>query len=518
MADGPRAGATPLNRLSSDVRRLLAVAACAMVVYAGALWNRFAMDDLYIIVYNRALHDADALGRAFTLPYWPPELGGKMYRPLVSLSFAFDWITGSAAWYHAVNLLWHAGASVAVAVLARRWAGSTAGLLAGLLFAVHPVHVEAVANVVGRAELMAAAFTVLAVYAAVARDRVWWSAVALALGLLSKENAAVAPGLIVWAWLLGMGRPPRRRMAAYAASWVAIAALYGVARYAVVHQYAWSQALAQVFYRESPLTIRLTAVAALADAARLLLFPLHLRADYSPAERTAIHSPLDTRLLIGLVVAIAWGALLYRCWRRGRTIEAFGLGWMALAYLPVANLLFPSGVYMAERTLYLPSVGLALAAAAALGKVPLHRWRTPVAAVLLLAAVRTVLRVPVWRDDLTLTESILDDSPRSYKGPAHYASIYLSRRDPARARQAYHTAVTIYDRDFLVWVGAADAAYTLGHLGEADSLLVRANQICFGCAAGLRIQAQEAAARGDSATATFFLRRADQWQHLRDSL
>src|SRR5207248_6142186 len=100
------------------------------------------------------------------------------------------------------------------------WTDWTGALVAGLLFAVHPLHVEAVANVVGRAELMAALFTLLAVYAALVHERVAWSAAALALGLLSKENAAVAPALIVWGWLLGLARPERRRVAWFVASWV----------------------------------------------------------------------------------------------------------------------------------------------------------------------------------------------------------------------------------------------------------------------------------------------------------
>src|SRR2546425_11976632 len=125
-----------------------------------------------------------------------------------------------------------------VAVLARRWAGDAAALVAGRLFAVLPVHVEGAASVVGRAELMAAAFTLLAVYAAVEADRPVWSAVCWALGLLSKEVAVVAPALVVAGWgLLGAGgaggaggggsgggeslrRPPRRRMVTYAVCWL----------------------------------------------------------------------------------------------------------------------------------------------------------------------------------------------------------------------------------------------------------------------------------------------------------
>src|SRR5256886_13661219 len=59
------------------------------------------------------------LFRSFAAPYWTPELGGHMYRPLVIAGFALDALVDGTVWFHAVNLLWHAGAAVAVAALAR---------------------------------------------------------------------------------------------------------------------------------------------------------------------------------------------------------------------------------------------------------------------------------------------------------------------------------------------------------------------------------------------------------------
>src|SRR6266487_2159161 len=222
-----------------------AVAGCAVVAYLGALWNGFAVDDVPIIVLNPLVAHASGMWRAFAAPYWPPDLGGHMYRPLVIAGFALDWLLGSTAWFHAVNLAWHAAASVAVAALARRWTDSTGALVAGLLFAVHPLHVEAVANVVGRAELMAALFTLLAVYAALVHERVAWSA---------------------------------------------------AARAAVRHPFSQYQSIAPMFVGESGLTVRLTAVSAFTDVLRLLVLPLTLRVDYSPDERTAVTTPLDWRL------------------------------------------------------------------------------------------------------------------------------------------------------------------------------------------------------------------------------
>src|SRR5258705_4904989 len=104
------------------------------------------MDDLYIIVWNPIVHSVDGIWRAFVTPYWPPDLGGKMYRPLALASFTLDGQVGGALWFHAVNLLWHAGAAVGVAMLGRRWGGAVAALLARVGFAVQPVPPEALAD------------------------------------------------------------------------------------------------------------------------------------------------------------------------------------------------------------------------------------------------------------------------------------------------------------------------------------------------------------------------------------
>jgi len=492
-----------------DAKRLyLAVAACAVVVHIGALWNGFAMDDLYIIVWNPLVHSARGIWHALAAPYWPPDLGGKLYRPLVVASYTLDGLVDDAPWFHAVNLLWHAGAAVAVAALARRWAGTTAALVAGLLFAVHPVHVEAIANVIGRAELMAAVGACLAVYAAVVNESVGWSALALTVGLLSKENAAVAPGLILWAWLVGLSRPPRHRMMAFVGSWLAIAAVYVAVRGAVLGPYTRLHDIAPVFVGQSPVAVRLTAIAALADVLRLLVFPLTLRVDYSPAERTLVTSILDGRFLLGLAALAVWAALLVGAWRHGRKVEAFGLGWIAIAFLPVANLLFPVGVLLAERTLYLPSVGVVLAAGAALARLPVPRVRLVTAVLVLAGGIGSALRVHVWHDDGAVTRSILDDSPNSYRGPARMGALFQSHRDAARALDAFRTAARIFDRDPSIYVAGADAAFALGRAALADSLLTRAEQLCYHCGGLYRTQALAARARGDSAVADSLLRRA----------
>ena len=497
---------------SKDRRLYLVVAACALVPYVPALWNGFAMDDLYIIAWNPLVHSLHGAWRAFGGPYWPPDLGGQMYRPLPLATFALDWslARGHPALFHAMNLLWHAGAALLVTALARRWADWTTALVAGVIFAVHPVHVEAVANVIGLGELMAAVGVCLAVYAAVVRQSVLWSGAALLFGLLSKENAVVAPALIVWAWIVGAPlalRPDRRRLFMFVASWVVIAGVYLAVRAVVLQPYARLHATAPVFLGESAFAGRLTAVAALGDVVRLLILPLTLRVDYAPAERTIVRSILDGRFVIGFACLLLWAVLLVLAWRRQRRLEAYGLGWIAIAFLPVSNLLFSTGVLLAERTLYLPSVGLALAAGTALARLPPERLRVVLVAVVLAGGIRSGLRTPVWHDDFSVTQSILEDSPNSYRGPARMAAIYQSHRQPAQALGALREAAKIYDRDPTLFVAAADAAITLGRPRLADTLLMRAELLCFRCPGYYRTQALAARSRGDSAVADSLLAR-----------
>ena len=502
-------------------RALLVVAVVAVATYAPSVRNGFAGDDGQIIVNNPLVHGwAGAGPAAFRSPYWPPQFGGALYRPLAIVTYTLDWHWGGGApaWFHVMNLLWNAGASVLVALLAGAWsggrggepgaagdgAGARAALVGGLLFAVHPVHVEAVANIVGRAELLAACFTLLAVYCAVERDNWWLSALFWQLGLLSKENAVAAPALIVGAWVLGIGprRPTRNLVLAFGGSWVAVGLLYAALRHAALGAYAPLWSPAPVFLGQSPLGIRLTAVAALTDVARLLLFPLHLRADYSPAERVAVTHVGDAAFLLGFLVLAGWAVLLWLAWRRGRTVEALGVAWIGIAYLPVANLLFPIGVLIAERTLYLPSAGLALAAGAVAARLPARPgYGLAFALVVIAGATRTVLRIPVWHDNLAVAQSIRRDSPDSYQGHMEAAGILLERGRPDLALTAARLAVEAYAPDPRPYLIGAHAAWALGQWGAGDSLLAAADRRCRPCGGVYQAEIAEARALKEPAVA-----------------
>lgn len=465
-------------------RTCAAVALVAAVVYAGTLRCAFALDDGHIILGNALVHDASGMWRAFFTSYWPAGFGGFLYRPLPVATYALDWQVGGPAWFHFVNVLWHVLSSVLVVLIAARWTDVRAALVAGLVFAVHPVHVEAVANIVGRAELMATAFTLSAVYAAVELDRPWFSAVLWGLGLLCKESAGVAPLLVALAWWAGAGRlrPPRRRLILFAGAWGAVLVACVAAADAALHGSIGSAGTAPVFAGHSPFAVRLTAVSELVDAARLLLVPVTLRVDYSPAERTIVTGIGDGRFLAGALVLALWAVLVMAAWRRGRRVEAAGLGWIGLAYLPVSNLIVPIGILMAERTLYLPSAGLALALGAVATRLPARPLALVTGLVVLAGGVRTVERVPVWRDNLHVVLSMVEDSPRSYQGFMASAGVYLEAGQPEKALDAARAAVAIFPLDPRPYLIGAHAALKIGRVTTADSLLALADRHCAPCA------------------------------------
>src|SRR2546426_1069996 len=140
---------------------------------------------------------------------------------------------------------------------------------------------------------------------------------------------------------------------------------------------------------------------------------------------------------------------------------------------PPRSTLFPYTTLFRSRTLYLPSAGLVLAASAALSCLPPERMRLVVAMLCLLGGVRTALRVPTWRDDNTVTQSILEDSPNSYGGPVRMAGVYLDRHEPAKALAAARIAAGIMPYDPWVYATGTVAALAMGDARAADSLLAR---------------------------------------------
>ena len=396
----------------------LAAGLLAALVAAPSLHNGFVSDDHWVIVERPLLQHPPAIAAVLREPYWPAGFGGVTWRPAVLASYALDYrLGGGAHWFHAVNVLWAALATALLTLLACQVGDPRTGLVAGLLFAVHPVHVEAVANVVGRAELMAAAGYAAALLCAlrVERHRGYLVGVALAaaFAIASKEHAVTLPAAIVLVCLA-------RRSPVRSAALPVVAAVVPIVAYFILRG-AFSAGsfasgglavglehlnLAQRAWAMIPISLQWW---------RLLLFPAHLSADYSPGQ-LMVSTGLTAMHLLGILVWAAAGWAAWR-WRERFPGLALGIVWLVVTVSPVANVLIPTEVLVAERTLYLPSWGIAVAIASVGMAVP---WQARprvvlLAVVLLLAAARSVARSAVWHDDEAQFQALKRDAPRSYR-------------------------------------------------------------------------------------------------------
>lgn len=479
------------------VRRVAAAAALAAVLaYAPALGNRFALDDEMIVERNPAAHSVAAALAAFDQPYWPPEHGIGLYRPLVILSFAVDWQVsgGRPAWLHAVNVAWHAAATALLVPVLAAYVGPGAALAGGVLFAVHPVHVEAVANLVGRSEMMAAAFLFAAVLLARAARRRRGAGrgslplegaalAAVALALLSKEHAAVAVAVLALDDLATRreGEPglPWRTYAATAA----LTAVWFLVRRAVEGNVSFA-AVAPTFYGLGTAGRISTMLPVVFVLLRLLVWPFDLSADYHPQVIARLDHLTVEGAAGGLVLA-ALAILAVALWRRNRAVSA-GLLLAGIAWLPTANLLFPSGVVIAERTLYLASAGVALVAAEGVGAAARRRGGARAAAgvlaVAVLFAARTATAIPVWRNNRDLVLHGLLAHPESYRVHQAAARVLMKLGDVRGALAEYSLSAELYPLEVVNLVEAARAAADAGNARLARRFLADAERPGWGTA------------------------------------
>ncbi len=461
----PRPPLWPALGLRRHLALIAALGAAALLAYADSFGTGFALDNRFLLLEDPRLRQASAenVKLILLLDYWWPKATSGLFRPVTTLSYLLDYAVlghaGRPAGWHVVNLLLHWGNATCVYFLALTLLGSAASafLLAGL-FVVHPMATESVTNVVGRADLLAALSvlggTLLYVRASreAGRRKLPWLAGLLlttAAGVFAKESAVVIVGIVVLYDVvhrdeLGRAASPLRRAGELAAGWVVL--LPPLLALAWVRARLYGNAVTfDVPFTDNPLvgadfwTARLTALEVVGRYVALLLWPRLLSCDYSyaqiPVVAWAAHGWENARALLaaGGVVAVAAAALRAR--RRAPALAFFAL-FVLVTLLPGANLLTTIGTIMAERLLYLPSIGfvgcLVVGVTGACRRFGLRReiaW-VLLGVIGLAYGVRTAARNLDWRDDVTLWRSAVVAAPRSYKAHASLAYAIAERDDP----------------------------------------------------------------------------------------
>ena len=424
----------------------LAVFCVTLFVYRGVLNAPFLWDDEYLVESNPAIRDLDGVLGSFT-----QDLGATVqerwgfYRPLQVLTYAWDYFFWGQAplGYHLTNIVLHVAAALALAyLLGLVFRRVDLACLGGLLFALHPVHTEAVAYVSGRAEILSAFFVFLALIFYIRsysrKNSVLNVLVFLCfiLALLAKENSLVFPVLCLIFHYVASSRPDVKKLVGLA---LVICAYLGL-RYAALGAVGGGSGVTTSLGERG-----VGFLSAVVTYVRLLFFPFPLHMEYGmPAfSLTDPHVAFGAILLASIA---ACGFILRR-----KPVVSFGCLWFVGTLLPVSNLV-PLNAYMAEHWLYLPSVGFFLIVAGlsldAFCAIPSRAATKAVAAAAIVLlnvayATMTFAQTFYWSDPGFFYETTLQyaaTSPRIYN---NLGIVYWKEGRPAQARLFFNRAIAL---------------------------------------------------------------------------
>ena len=442
---------------------ILLPATLSLAIHANSLPGDFVFDDAHLIRDDARLRAFDP-SRVFLENYWGSSRVDLQWRPVVLSTYALNGLVGeSATGYHVVNWLLEACVvAVAALVLIRLLDAAWLGCLGAALWATLAIRTEAIANIVGRAELLAA-LVVLSILAWTLsqsfRDtlgRALLGAAVLLLGLASKESAAVVVPIVFLGARLRRRPIPWRLLGALSASVLVYLALsFAVTRdnRQLVEEGRASLAstVDNPLIEHDRLTSACNGLANLGLYAQKIVAPVNLSADHSYRQIPARALDEDELWLRLVPVALVLLLALLVFFGKWRTSWAFALCFFFAAFAVTGNVLFPIGTVFGERLAYLPSLAWPLF----LTSLALPAWKSErvnraqgvrvVIAFVLLAygawqASVAVARDRLWQDAAQLYIETAESSPNSVRAWMMAASgeVLLSRLAGTTEEQFAH--------------------------------------------------------------------------------
>jgi hypothetical protein len=513
MPGTPRRWTIDDARADSWIRIGLVVAAFAPFV--ATLFYGFVYDDTEIILHNHVLQGWRSLIAVWTHPYWASGDRGAsgLYRPMFMFLFAIIWNGAHkyAIAFHFFVIALHAAATLLVLNLLRRVMGRWPAAAGALWFALHPVHVESVANLSNSSEVLVSVWTLLlAIWllrfvdaTGTAHPPAWSGAIVAAVlyaaALMTKESGGVAPALallVAFAWRkpesVSFRDSLRDSLREWRGWWRVIALLLLVivgvvaARHAVMGGFTGTRSLAVPGLAE--LSRPGQVVAALSTGGtvlRLLVWPVAQTPDYGPDSLLAGSERVlaAAATVLTIVLLVSWSVRLALFSPRRDARPFIGIAWCLIAYFPASNLVAATGAIVAERTLYNPSIGIAILVACAVewgiakARAGSQVLEYAVAAVFALICFRgfteTRSYARVWRDHHALFTRMVQIDPLGYRG---HQLLAAEAKDHKRFRESdslFTLAYSLRPSDPILLTDYGEYEEDRGHHAHALALARR---------------------------------------------
>jgi len=438
---------------------LLSCLALVFLIYGRTLAGGFVFDDRSVVEYKDTLR-IEKWEQVARMPYWSEAAG--LYRPVTLLSYAanFSILGESPLGFHLVNLLLYAFSCYLLYALVRRLFSDRAlAASAAALFLVLPIHSEVVANIIGRAELLALLFSLLLFLELLKDEPQSWKMVIWAFaGMGSKETAVAAIPIALVVLFIAARKSFKRSFWEYFET--ASAILVGVGSYFFARLFVLGSFLPRVETSlvENPLMFApflnriATALQVLTMYLQKSFWSFGLCSDYSYNQIPVAASFWNGASLLG-ILALALFVVGFFIFLKRRPAISLACAFFLFAYVPVSNLIMPIGTIAGERLVYFSSVGLVILAAAAIIFVA-KRISAPnfaylagglIVALAIFFGWRANLRSVDWLSEDRLFASAASCAPQSVMSRSNLGAAYYLRGDYANAEKELIAAQTIYD-------------------------------------------------------------------------
>lgn len=449
-------------------------------MYANSLANGFIGDDHFQLLRNPLVKDLGAIPKFFGAGVWSfLGVAANYYRPLPFIVYCLIYqIAGFQAWaFHLLMVLLHAVNTLLLYRFVQRMTATRIAWAAAALFAVHPVHTEAVDWIASLPDLLLTLWGLAGVVLFARQNgkpRGAQVAVHCAIYLLALWTKETGVALIALYFGFGFFCLGRRwsEFRANATLYAAMAftfALYLVMRVAALGSFAPRK---HDFFHLTPLEFTLSIIVTAGQYLRMLIAPLDLNYFH-------VFHPTQgmTAALLLSLVALACAAALFA--RSRSALVAYGLVWMAAAIAPALDLTAVGQNVFTERYLYLPSAAFCWIAAWGWNWCAerYRGWPKPLAiALLVLCAGVTAARNRDWRDDFTLLLKTERQSPDSGWVHDALAGEYVQRgmvADALRQEQfaaRYDPGMALYHKKLGYILMGSDPRAAIAEFQEVDRL------------------------------------------------
>ena len=445
-------------------------------VYANSIKGEFIWDDEFLVQDNVYIRNWSHISKLFT-----ENIGAgageifHFYRPLQMITYMIDYSIGglNAKIYHFTNILLHISAALAIFWLMNiLYKDNFLSLFTGILFVVHPIHTEAVSYVSGRADSLAALFTLLCFIFYIkylnseSKSATILTVSSYVLAILSRENSLILPVLIL---LYHYAFKEKIRIKRFLPI-LSITFIYILLRFTAINVLLpHTSSISKLLQRIPGFFVAIT------NYIKLLFLPFHLHMEYGKN----LFGLNNARAISGILIFFF---LLFYAFkkRKGDNLIFFSVLWFFIALLPQSNI-YPINAYMAEHWLYLPSIGFFLILARAFSF--LYKRGSRIVAALSIAGLLafysylTIRQNEYWQEPISFYEMTLKYAPHSTKVYTNLGTAYSDIGKKKEAIELYKKALEINPESAKIYNSLGTVYSNIGKKYEAVEAYKKAIEI-----------------------------------------